>query len=105
MEQERDGEVGYSAHIKREGKKRELKPIPRIEPNKRYTDPHEVLSEYTEFLTFVKNISPAFAEAKASKNRVEIIPKDIYGEYEQILQAEERKLFAVRIQKAFKKTL
>ncbi len=91
IEQERDGEVGYSAHIKRAGKKRELKPVPKIEPNKRYSDPHGVLSEYIDFLTFVKNISPAFAEAKTSKNRVEILPKDIYGEYEQILQADDRK--------------
>jgi len=90
IEQERDGSFGHSAHINRNGKRRKLKSVPLIQKGMRYSDPSGILNEYIEFLSFVKNISPAYAEAKASGDRIIIIPKDVYGEYEQILQAENR---------------
>lgn len=92
QEQYRDGNSGFSAHTKRPGKSRRIKPLPKIYRGKRFSDPKGIVSEYIEYLSFIQHITPEFAEASMAIDRVQIIPQDFYGELRHILQAEDGSL-------------
>ena len=79
IQQYRDGNSGFSAHIKMDRKGLKLKNIPSTGDSKRYT---QDLKYYREFLSHIMHTAPSCAIARSAGNdRIVIIPSDLYEAY------------------------
>ena len=83
----RDGNSGFSAHIKMAKKGLKLKNIPSTGDSKKYT---QDLGYYREYLSHIMHTAPSCAIARnAGNERVVIIPSDTYESFRLISRVPE----------------